>query len=433
MAIHPTRLSALSIARPEMSPKKFGLSINTAAANRSSDERVFETDSSEPSSAKPPKKSGKKLKVKKSQSSLKQFKDDDPQMKALEQSFLNAPRPAPPLPQVTHPLLQNNNRAPNRQALNRNLSVLSYDTDASHGSGMSSETIKPSSYQRDASGRTTGRLQPPHRNLKHAHSTNALCVEKNLGEAYFNGQEDYHPNTLSTLYIDEHSHPPAYGRIARKPLPTAETNLLPLPTPGSGPGQSGHSPDTSVANVKPGFLERPQPSPTSTYSDGEMAIPRKPVPEFVASYPYFHTIVTNSPFDVVARKAKETKAKESFASTSTTMSVNTDSFRSSTGNNHESFTSESSVDSQEAERRAEERRRAERQREAQLALSAQIVIPLASCMIVPWLSALFNRSTASEWRQILSNITATTSHGMRNRGSIIRTTAVGGTTKTCGA
>lgn len=416
-----------------MSPKKFGLSINTAAANRSSDERVFDTDSSEPVSEKPSKKSGKKLKVKKSQSSLKQFKDDDPQMKALEQSFLNASRPAPPPAQVTHPLPHNNNRAPNREALNRNLSVLSYDTDASHGSGMSNETIKPSSYQRDASGRTTGRLQPPTRNLSHASSNNALCLEENLGEAYFKGQEHYHPNTLSTLYIDEHLHPPAYGRIARKPLPTAETNLLPLRTSGGGTDQSGQPPDASVANVKPDRFEPPQPSPTSTYSDDNMVIPRKPVPDPVASYPFFHTIVANSRFDVAARKAKESKAKESFASTSTTMSVNTDSFRSSTGNNHESFTSESSVDSQEAERRAEERRQAERQREAQLALSAQLVIPSASCISVLWLSALFTRYMASECRRILSNITATISHGMLNRVSTIQTTAVGGMTKTCGA
>ena len=369
-----------------MSPKKSGLSINTGAANRSSDERVFEADGSEPGSEKPGKKSAKKVKAKKSQTSLKQFKDDDPQMRALEHSFLNASRPASPPAQVINPVLHYNNRAPNRapnrEALNRNLSVLSYDTDASHGSGMSNETIKPSSYQRDASGRTTGRIRPPNRDLRHARSNNALCLEKNLGEAYFNGQGHYHPNTLSTLYIDEHLHPPAYGRIARKPLATANPNPLPLRTPESGSGESGNSPDTSVAYLKrPSEIEPPQPSPTSTYSNDDMVIPRKPVLDPVASYPYFHTIVANSRFNVAARKAKESKAKESFASTSTTMSMNTDSFRSSTGNNHESFTSQSSVDSQEAERRAEERRQAERQREAQVAFSAQMVIASPTCML----------------------------------------------------
>lgn len=357
-----------------MSPKKFGLSINTAAANRSSDERVFEADCNEPVTEKPGKKLGKKEKLKKSQASLKLFKDDDIQMKALETSYLNASRPSSPINQVTNPLLHNHKRASKREALQRNLSVLSYDTDVSHGSGLSNETIKPSSYQRDASGRTTGH---PKRNLRHARSENVLRPQDNIGEAYFASQRYPYSNTLSTLYIDENLHPPACGRIARKPLATAKTYPLPPCDPESGTGQSAATLDASMEYVKrpSESVEPPQPSPTSTYSDGSTLVPRRPAPDPVESYPYFHTVVTNSRFDVAARKAKEAKAKESFASTSTSMSTNADSFRSSTGNNHESFTSQSSVDSQEAERRAEERRQADLRREREQAFSAQMVIP----------------------------------------------------------
>ncbi|KAL9099329.1 MAG: hypothetical protein Q9163_005157 [Psora crenata] len=138
----------MSLVRSKKSPGKASLSVDIIAANRNSDEYVFDSDSRgnrpEKQGVKASKKSKTKYGRKGGRKDIHIFNDEDPVVKALELSYLQAHfglGPAGKLGATAMP-------TPDAKKHTRQASIYSHtNSEISAGSAISTETVKPAAQQ----------------------------------------------------------------------------------------------------------------------------------------------------------------------------------------------------------------------------------------------------------------------------------------------
>ena len=269
--------TSMSSLRSRKSPSKVSLSVNATAANRSSDERIFDADSRGNGAQESGVEARKKAKTKRERKTVRKdvrvFTDDDYEVKALERSFLQAHFGV----SSTCELHNTPNPRSDVEKHTRQASIYSHaNSEISAGSGVSTETVKPISSK--GSSASTNTVAYTNSSVT-GQAKNKMAAKITKSKSKDEGQNQSSFEQLPSPYVmvsNSEVNGSAYFDFASNPDAVNDEEGATLTKNSSWESTKRSSQWATPLAASPVVFTQPT-SPSSTYSNDVMKIPRKTV------------------------------------------------------------------------------------------------------------------------------------------------------------